>query len=122
MRKKYYILSVVGVLIIFISFGLGYTNAYIHSLGKSMDMQVRINSGILITSSSVLSQKLKSPDMAELIDATEENGDSLSVFIIQSKHLIEDPETRKLAEIALTSWEKAKERLQELRALRSRNN
>jgi len=110
------------VLIAVISFGLGYTYAYLHSLAKAMDMQVIVHSEILLTNSLVLTQRLKSPGIAELIEATEENGDSLGRSIINFQPLIENPETRKLVEITLTKWEKAKERLQELRTLRSKNN
>lgn len=120
MKKKYYLLSVVGVLIVVISFGLGYTYAYIHGLLRSMDMHIGTHSSILLTYSATLIQRLKTPDIVELVEAMEENGDSLSSVIITFKPLIEDPETRKLAEIALTQWEKAKERLQEL-SLKSKN-
>ncbi len=121
MKKKYLLISVVGVAIVVISFGLGYTYAYINSLIKTWDMVVTTHASILLTSSNTLNLKLKSPDIVELIEATEENGDSLGRFINSAKPNMANPDTRKLIEIALTDWEKAKERLQELRALQSKD-
>ena len=117
MKKKCFVLSAVMVLIIVISFGLGYVYAYIHVLAKVMDMQVSTYSEILLTNSLVLTEKLKSPDITGLIEATEQNGNSLYDFIISYEPIIEDPVTLKHNEISLIKWEQAKKRLQELRIL-----
>jgi hypothetical protein len=121
MKKKYFLLSVVGVLIVLMSFGLGYACAYIHGLIKAWDMVVTTHAEILLADSGVLTKKLRSSDIAELIEATEENGDSLCNFIIEFKPVTKNAGTRKLIDIALAKWEQAKERLQELRALQSEN-
>ena len=120
MKKKYFLLSVVGLLIFIISFCSGYTYAYVRGLEKTNDMQVVTHSSILISYSLVLTEKLSSPDIEKLIEATEENGDSLVSLINAFKVPIENPEISKLVEIALTRWEQAKERLQEL-SLQSKN-
>jgi len=117
MKKKYYFLSVVGVLIAVISFSLGYFYSYVHSLEKATDMYVSVQSNILLANSVELTQRLKSPGIEGLIEATEEIGDSLARSIINIKPHVENPETGRLIEIALTKWEKTKESLQELRAL-----
>lgn len=122
MKKKYYLLSITGILIAAISFSIGYLYSYAHSLEKEIDMYVSIHSNILLTNSVELTQKLKSPSIEELIEATEENGDSLARAIINYKPFIENPESNRLVEIALTKWEKTKESLQELRTLKSKNN
>jgi len=115
MKKKYFIFSGVLILIAVISFGLGYVYAYINGLEKALDMQVSTYSEILEITSSVLIGKLRTPDIMELIEATEENGDLLSRNIISSKPFTQNPTTLEYIEISLTSWEKAKKRLQELR-------
>ena len=119
MKKKYYLLSAAGVLIAVLSFGLGYTYAYIQGLIRSWDMVVGTHSSILLANSNTLTQRLKSPDIRELIEATEENGDSLARFLIDFKPVMKSPDTRKHIEIALTDWEQAKERLRELRTLQT---
>ena len=115
MKKKYYLLSVTGVLIAVISFSIGYFYSYVHNLEKAKDVYVSIQSNILLANSVELTQRLKSPSIDELIKATEENGDSLARSIINIKPFIKNPETGRLIEIALTKWEKTKESLQELK-------
>lgn len=119
MKKKYYLLSAAGVLIAVLSFGLGYTYAYIQGLIRTWDMVVGTHSSILLATSNTLTQRLKSPDTTELIEATQENGDSLARFIVDFKPVMKNSETRKHIEIALTDWEQAKERLRELRTLQT---
>lgn len=121
MKKKYFVLSVVSVLVIVISFGLGYTYAFVDGLVKVNDMAAKTHSHILWMESHILTRTLKSPNVAELIKATEENGDSLHSFIITFKPVIENPETRTRVDEAVTAWEQAKGRLHELRALQSKN-
>ncbi len=117
MKSKHLLLSAAGVLTIIMSFVLGYAYAHIRGLVEAMDMQVITHSSILLTNSITLTQRLESPDMAGLIEATEENGDLLGNFIIKFKPVVENPETRKLIEAALARWAQAKERLQELRGI-----
>ena len=121
MKKKYYLLSAAGVLIVVASFGLGYTHAYVQGLAKTIDAEVTTHSSILLTDSHALTRALRSLDAAELTEAVEANGDSLANFLISTKPVFGNPETRRQVEIALTAWEKAKERLQELRALQPEN-
>jgi len=119
MKKKYFVLSVVVVLIVVISSGLGYIYAFVEGLEKVNDMQVRTHSDILLIHSLVLTRKLRSQDIAKLIDATELNSEDLASFINNNKPLIKNPETLRQVDKALTAWEQAKKRLQELRTLRS---
>ena len=121
MKKKYLLLSVVGALMLLVSFGLGYAYGHIHAMMKAVNMQVTTHGRILFTNSVTLTQRLKSPDTAELIEATEENGDSLRRLLIDLQPVIDDPRTRKFVEMALAEWGKARERLQELRALQSKS-
>ena len=121
MKKKYFVLSAVVVLIVVISFGLGYTYAFVEGLEKVNDMHARVHGDILLIHSLTLTRKLRSPDTVGLIEATELNGDNLADFIIGYKPYIKNPEISRRVEEALTAWEPAKKRLQELRALRSKN-
>ena len=122
MKKKYYLPSAAGVLIVVASFGLGYTHAYVQGLAKTIDAEVTTHSSILLIDSHTLTRALRSLDAAELIEAVEANGDSLANFLISTKpFVLGNPETRRQVEIALTAWEKAKERLQELRRSQSKN-
>lgn len=101
-------------------YGLGYIYAYVHGLVKAIDMQVTTHSYILLMNSHTLTRTLRSPDIAQLIEATEANGDSLATFLVSTKPVIENSETRRQVDIALTAWDQAKEKLQELRALQSK--
>jgi hypothetical protein len=122
MKKRLFLFALVGVPIVAASFGLGYTHAYVQGLAKTIDAEVTTHSSILLVDSHTLTRALRSLDAAELIEAVEANGDSLANFlIISSKPVLGNPETRRQVEIALTAWEKAKERLQELRRSQSKN-
>jgi gentisate 1,2-dioxygenase len=117
MKKKYFLLSILGTLIVVISFGVGYVYGYAHVLVKTTDMLVVTHADILLTNSITLNRRLKSPDLAKLAAATVENGDALRSFLVNLMPLTEDRKTRKFVEIALTKWEQTKAKLQELRAL-----
>ena len=119
MKKKYIVLLVVEILIVIISSGLGYIYAFVEGLEKVNDMQVRTHSDILLLNSLVLTRKLKSPDITTLVDVIEFNNDDLAIFVTYNKPLIKNQETLRQVDKALTAWEQAKKRLQELKALRS---
>lgn len=94
MKKKYFVFPIVVVLIAVISFGLGYFYAFINGLTKANDMVVATRSLILLKTSATLIERLKSPDMAELLTITEENCESSAGLVTVSKPLIKDPVTR----------------------------
>ncbi len=117
MKKRLLLFAPVGVLTVVASFGLGYTYAYVQGLAKTIDAEVTTHSSILLVDSNTLTRALRSLDAAELIEAVEANGDSLANFLVTTKPALGNPETRRQVEIALTAWERAKERLRDLRAL-----
>ena len=119
MKKKYFIISIVALLFFVISFGSGYIYASTHLFFEAGDMRISIYSDILVNNSITLNEKLKTLNMVKLIEATEENGDYLSQLMIDYKPIIKDTETLKYIDISLSSWEKAKEKLQELKAMQT---
>ena len=65
MEKKTTVLLLVGLLVVAISAGLGYTAAYVHGLYRAIDADVRAHCNILLVDSLALS---RSSDIKDLIE------------------------------------------------------
>ena len=116
MAKKTIVLSIVIVLIVIISAGLGYTAAYAQGLCKVVDMDIRANCNNLLIGSLILA---RSSDMEDFIDNVEHSYTCQASFIRAYEEVLpfSSSETKKVSTEALEAWENAKIRIEDIRAM-----
>ena len=113
MKKRSVILLVIIVpLVVIVSFGLGYMVAFVQSLQKVVDMDIRANCNVLLVDSLRMS---RSSDIIDFIDKVENNYDD-RVSFIRTNEYYSSPETKKKFAEALEAWEKAKVKLKEIKS------
>ncbi len=115
MKKKTTVLSIVIVLIVIISAGLGYTAAYAQGLCKVVDMQIRANCNNLFVGSRLLAH---SSDMEDFIDNVEFSY-TLQASFIRANEVVpfRSSEAKKESTKALEAWENAKIKIEDIRAM-----
>ncbi len=115
MKKKTTVLSIVIVLIVIISAGLGYTAAYVQGLCKVVNMDIRANSHNLLLGSLLLA---RSSDMEDFIDNVEHSYTNQASFIRANEVVpFRSSETKKVSTEALEAWENAKIKIEDIRAM-----
>ena len=117
-KKKIIILivfTIVFTLAIVISAGVGYLAAYVRGLQQIYDMETMAYCHVLLLGSRRLNYNIDCSGVNGLIDAVEQNGDSLVALVRPWDPPIRGDDKKRISK-AHEEWEMAKKKLEELRS------